>query len=324
MKIKRRYLDDKYVHDIDKWEEDTKNRINTASTMASSGIGAFSGAVLGRNIKSRPGRAAAILVPASVMGTGGYILANKSGGDYIKKVADWRRDHYKNSPAKDKQEMRSVKRWLEHEDKADKRMKSLEKKFSEDNHERVYKDDGKKYLVAPSVLGAGGVALGVGLDKKIEKGIKNKVLDDAVLKRSGLKPNTVGQRIKNKVRESVGEELKNTKLFKTTGEKMVENAKKQKEPVREAWRKLVGDIANTAPSNVKTKEELKEYIKNKMMNYKTNTLNKNKGLIAKKIRRSKVIAPLALGTAGALVGSSVINRGIRGTKELEDEYYNDI
>ena len=34
--IKRKYLDKKYLHDIDKWEEDTRNRVNTATSIASS------------------------------------------------------------------------------------------------------------------------------------------------------------------------------------------------------------------------------------------------------------------------------------------------
>lgn len=129
MKItKRKYLDKKYLHDIDKWEEDTRNRVNTAVSIASSGIGALSGATLSRNIKSKPGRAAAILLPAYAMGTGGYVISDKSAGDYIKKVADWRRAHYNDESKSGKQEMRQIKLWITHEDKADKRMKSLEKK----------------------------------------------------------------------------------------------------------------------------------------------------------------------------------------------------
>lgn len=235
MKItKRKYLDKKYLHDIDKWEEDTRNRVNTAVSIASSGIGALSGATLSRNIKSKPGRAAAILLPAYAMGTGGYVISDKSAGDYIKKVADWRRAHYNDESKSGKQEMRQIKRWITHEDKADKRMKSLEKKFSDDD--KVYKDSGKKYLIAPSVLGTGGVALGIGLDDKIKEKIKKETYDDAFIKSQGIKPYTVKEKLKNKVRKEVGETLKDIGPLKSQGEKLLKKVESVKNPHREKLR----------------------------------------------------------------------------------------
>lgn len=318
MKItKRKYLDKKYLHDIDKWEEDTRNRVNTAVSIASSGIGALSGATLSRNIKSKPGRAAAILLPAYAMGTGGYVISDKSAGDYIKKVADWRRAHYNDESKSGKQEMRQIKRWITHEDKADKRMKSLEKKFSDDD--KVYKDSGKKYLVAPSVLGTGGVALGIGLDDKIKEKIKKETYDDAFIKSQGIKPYTVKEKLKNKVRKEVGETLKDIGPLKSQGEKLLKKVESVKNPHREAKKRLVTKILEENPRA--TKEEVqKKY--NEF--FQKNIFNKNKAKVAKKIRNSRVLVPLALGTTGAMIGSSLINRAIRESKELDDEYQNDI
>lgn len=315
--IKRKYLDKKYLHDIDKWEEDTRNRVNTAASIASSGIGALSGATLSRSIKNKPGRAAAILLPAYAMGTGGYIISDKSAGDYIKKVADWRRAHYNDESKSGKQEMRQVKLWISHEDKADKRMKSLEKKFSDDD--RVYKDSGKKYLIAPSVLGTGGVALGIGLDDKIKEKLKKETYNDAFIKSQGIKPYTIKEKLKNKVRKEVGETLKDIGPLKSQGEKLLKKAESVKNPLREAKKKLVTKILEENPRA--TKEE----VQNKYNEFfQKNIFNKNKAKVAKKIKNSRVLVPLALGTTGAMVGSSLINRAIRESKKLDDEYQNDI
>lgn len=315
--IKRKYLDKKYLHDIDKWEEDTRNRVNTAASIASSGIGALSGATLSRSIKNKPGRAAAILLPAYAMGTGGYIISDKSAGDYIKKVAGWRRAHYNDESKSGKQEMRQVKLWISHEDKADKRMKSLEKKFSDDD--RVYKDSGKKYLIAPSVLGTGGVALGIGLDDKIKEKIKKETYNDAFIKSQGIKPYTIKEKLKNKVRKEVGETLKDIGPLKSQGEKLLKKAESVKNPLREAKKKLVTKILEENPRA--TKEE----VQNKYNEFfQKNIFNKNKAKVAKKIKNSRVLVPLALGTTGAMVGSSLINRAIRESKKLDDEYQNDI
>lgn len=314
---KRKYLDKKYLHDIDKWEEDTRNRVNTAASIASSGIGALSGATLSRNIKSKPGRAAAILLPAYAMGTGGYVISDKSAGDYIKKVADWRRSHYNDESKSGKQEMRQIKRWITHEDKADKRMKSLEKKFSDDD--KVYKDSGKKYLIAPSVLGTGGVALGIGLDDRVKEKIKKETYDDAFIKSQGIKPYTVKEKLKNKVRKEVGETLKDIGPLKSQGEKLLKKVESVKNPHREAKKRLVTKILEENPRA--TKEEVqKKY--NEF--FQKNIFNRNKAKVAKRVRNSRVLVPLALGTTGAMIGSSLINRAIRGSKELDDEYQNDI
>lgn len=314
---KRKYLDKKYLHDIDKWEEDTRNRVNTAASIASSGIGALSGATLSRNIKSKPGRAAAILLPAYAMGIGGYVISDKSAGDYIKKVADWRRSHYNDESKSGKQEMRQIKRWITHEDKADKRMKSLEKKFSDDD--KVYKDSGKKYLIAPSVLGTGGVALGIGLDDRVKEKIKKETYDDAFIKSQGIKPYTVKEKLKNKVRKEVGETLKDIGPLKSQGEKLLKKVESVKNPHREAKKRLVTKILEENPRA--TKEEVqKKY--NEF--FQKNIFNRNKAKVAKRVRNSRVLVPLALGTTGAMIGSSLINRAIRGSKELDDEYQNDI
>ena len=315
--IKRKYLDKKYLHDIDKWEEDTRNRVNTAASIASSGIGALSGATLSRSIKSKPGRAAAILLPAYAMGTGGYIISDKSAGDYIKKVADWRRAHYNDESKSGKREMRQIKLWISHEDKADKRMKSLEKKFSDDD--RVYKDSGKKYLIAPSVLGTGGVALGIGLDDKIKEKIKKETYNDAFIKSQGIKPYTIKEKLKNKVRKEVGETLKDIGPLKSQGEKLLKKAESVKNPLREAKKKLITKILEENPRATKGE------VQNKYNEFfQKNIFNKNKAKVAKKIKNSRVLVPLALGTTGAMVGSSLINRAIRESKKLDDEYQNDI
>lgn len=314
---KRKYLDKKYLHDIDKWEEDTRNRANTTAYIAYSGIGALSGATLSRNIKSKPGRAAAILLPAYAMGTGGYVISDKSTGDYIKKVADWRRSHYNDESKSGKQEMRQIKRWITHEDKADKRMKSLEKKFSDDD--KVYKDSGKKYLIAPSVLGTGGVALGIGLDDRVKEKIKKETYDDAFIKSQGIKPYTVKEKLKNKVRKEVGETLKDIGPLKSQGEKLLKKVESVKNPHREAKKRLVTKILEENPRA--TKEEVqKKY--NEF--FQKNIFNRNKAKVAKRVRNSRVLVPLALGTTGAMIGSSLINRAIRGSKKLDDEYQNDI